>query len=98
MTKCARQGPRFTEVASKSSSVNTDECGNLVADEERFERLFTSPVRRHVGQVTHHDASTPRVHRFIIECCHAVVSNVGIGEGNDLTGVTRVGNHFLVPT
>ncbi len=55
-----------------------------------------TPVGRDVGEFAHHHALAPRSQRLVVERRDAVVADVRVREADDLTGVTRVGDHLLV--
>ena len=49
-------------------------------------------------QVANNDATTKRATRFVIGNGRSVVTNMWIGECDDLTRVTGVGHYFLIST
>src|SRR5213079_2060210 len=48
------------------------------------------------GQVAHDDAATEGTPALVVGVGHAVVADVGVGEGDDLAGVGRVGDDLLI--
>ena len=66
------------------------------ADQEVLERARGPPRRRSGRQVADHHATAPRARRLVVEGGDAVVPDVGVGEGDDLAGVARIGDDLLV--
>jgi hypothetical protein len=98
MTEGTGQGAKLTQMACKAACVNAHNGRDAVLYEEGFEPHGGTPVGGHRGQITGDDAAAPRSQCFVVERCNPVVADVRVGEANDLTGVARVGNDFLVAT
>src|ERR1700735_385188 len=59
-------------------------------------RLGRTPVRSQRRKLAHHQSLDVRLGRFlVVEIC-AYISNVRVSEADDLAGITRVGENFLV--
>ena len=96
MTEGAGQGAVTAQVARQAAGVNPHDGGNPVLHQEGLEGARGAPVGGHLGEVAHHDAATVRHGGLVVGGRHAVVTDVGVGEGNDLAGVTRVSDDLLV--
>ena len=84
------------EVAGEAPGVDAGDAGDAVAAEELVEALLGAPVGRPAGHLTHDDAGAVDAAALVVVRVHAVVPDVGIGEGDDLPGVGRVGEDLLV--
>src|ERR1700680_2704703 len=58
--------------------------------------LLRAPVRAHARELKHDQPFDPRTRGFVIFLVGAIVADFGIGQDNDLPGVGRIGENFLV--
>ena len=92
----AAHGAVVAQMAGQAPGVDTGDTGDAVADEEVLERPRRPPVRRPGGELADDDTPAPRARRLVIGGGDAVVPDMGIREGDGLTGVTGIGDHLLV--
>ena len=64
--------------------------------QEGVEMLFGPPVRVSASELAHDHAPGKRPRGFVIGRRSPIVPDVGIGEGDDLAGIARIGQHLLV--
>ena len=88
--------PVVAQVAGEAPGVHPGDPGHAVALQEGLEGARRAPVGGGVGQVAHHHAAAVRPDGLVVGRVHPVVADVGIGEGDDLPGVRRVGDDLLV--
>ena len=89
--------PPLAKVTGQAAGVDAGDPRDGVADEELFEGSRGPPAARAVDQVADDDPPAPGPGRLVVVGVHAVVADVGIGEGDDLPGVGRIGDDLLVP-
>ena len=58
--------------------------------------LVGAPVAGNTGELTHHQALDVRARGFVVRGVSPVIPNLGIGQDNDLPGIGRIGEDFLV--
>ncbi len=58
--------------------------------------LFGAPVGTDLRELANDQALDIGLGRFVVSLVGAVVSDLGIGENDDLTGIGRIGGDFLV--
>jgi len=59
-------------------------------------RLARAPIGSERRKLAHHESLDVRLRRFLVVKIGADISNVGIGEADNLAGVARIGENFLV--
>ncbi len=92
----AGHGAEVADVAGQAAGVDAGDAGHAVALQQRVEIAAGTPVRVTPGQLADDDAATERPAALVVGVVDAVVADVGVGEGDDLTGVGRVGDDLLV--
>ena len=95
-TERTRHRAGRTNVTSEAAGVDPGDARDLMAFEVAAQTLGRAPVRRTPRQVTHDHAPAVRRPRFVVVAVDAVVADVRIGEGDDLTRVRRIGDDLLV--
>ena len=70
--------------------------GHAVAHEHRLEVALGPLVALPAGELADDDAPAERPAGLEVGGVDAVVADVRVGEGDDLAGVARVGDHLLV--
>src|SRR5690606_27513292 len=94
--KGAGHRPRLADVAGELAGVDAGDAGDPVGAEQGVEVALGSPRGAASGQVAHDDAPAEGPTGLEVGRRHAVVADVGVGKGDDLPGVGRVGDHLLV--
>ena len=79
--------------ASRVDAGNGDDAAPL---EEFLQRIGRAPVARHLRQIAHHEAGGIDLAGFHVFRRRADVADVRIGESDDLAGIGRVGENFLI--
>ena len=92
----AGHGPRLPDVAGEAAGVDAGDPGHARRLEPRVEVEARPPVGRAVGDVAHDHAPAVGPPALGVLRRHPVVADVGVGEGDDLPRVGRVGEHLLV--
>ena len=59
-------------------------------------RFRRSPVRGDLREFAHHQRLDVRLGRFLVVEVGADVADMGIGQTNDLAGIARIGENFLI--
>ena len=93
----AGHGARIADVAGEAAGVDAGDARNAVTAQEVVQAAGCPPVAVAAGQVAHDHAPAVGPRRLRVGVVGAVVADVGIGEGDDLTRVGRVRDHLLVP-
>ena len=92
----AGDGADVADAAGELAGVDAGDARDAVGAQLGVEVGLAAPARPPAGQVAHHHAAAERSARLEVGQVHAVVPDVGVGEGDDLPGVGRVGDHLLV--
>ena len=95
-TECPRHCAGVADVAGESTGVDPGDTGETMAAQIVVEMLLTSPVALAAGEIADDHAPAEGLRRLVVGGVHAVVADVGVGEGDDLTGVAGVGDDLLV--
>ena len=96
VTESAGQRPLRAQVTREASGVDSLDDRYAVSHEKALEFLGRTPVRAQRRELAHHEPAAPGLVRLVVERRHSVISNVRIGERDDLTRVTGVGDDFLI--
>ena len=88
--------PGIADQPGEATGVDAGETGDAVAYEHRLEVALGAAVARPAGQLAHDDAAAERPVGLEVGGVDAVVADVRVGEGDDLPGVRRIGEHLLV--
>jgi hypothetical protein len=83
-------------MAHQRPRVDIPDGGNFVTIQVKLRGFRRAPVGRNLRKLPHNQRFDIRPRRFFIIQIGADISNVRIGEANDLPRVTRVGENFLV--
>jgi len=59
-------------------------------------RFGRAPIGSERRKLAHHESLDVRLRRFLVVKIGADISNVGISEADNLTGITGIGENFLV--
>ena len=86
----------LTDVEHQGTRVDVPDDGNLVAIEIKLSALSGTPVGRNLGEFTDDQRFDIGMGGLFIIEIGANVSDVGIGEANNLSGIARIGENFLV--
>src|SRR5437868_5618029 len=92
----ARKTPSGCRASTASAGVASGDAGHAVAAQERIEVLVGAPVAVAAGEVAHDHAATEGSARLVVGRRHAVVADVRVREGDDLSGVRGVGDDLLI--
>ena len=92
----AGDGADVADAAGELAGVDAGDARDAVGAQLRVEVGLAAPARPAAGQVAHDHAAAERPARLEVGQVHAVVPDVRVGEGDDLPGVGRVGDHLLV--
>jgi hypothetical protein len=80
----------------RGAGINLADDGNALACEELVGRLIGAPVGGLFGPFAHDQAFDVGAGGFVVGGAGAVVADLGVGQNDDLTRVTRVGEYFLI--
>jgi len=58
--------------------------------------LFGAPARRQAGKLTHDERFNIRTRSFFIVLIRANISDVRVGEADNLSGIAWIGENFLI--
>ena len=83
-------------MSHECSRVDSFERYDVPAFEIRFETLFSAPVGSDTACFTNDKPFDPRACRFGVALVDAVVADEWIRHADDLAGVGRIGENFLV--
>ena len=95
-TERARDGADVADAAGELAGVDAGDARDAVGAQLGVEVGLAAPARPAAGQVAHDHAAAERPPGLEVGQVHAVVPDVRVGEGDDLPGVGRVGDHLLV--
>ena len=91
-----RSAPDTANVAHQRARIQIPDHGNVVAAQVGLRGFGGTPVRRQLRKFAHHQRLDVRPRRFLVVRVGAHVSDVRIRQADDLPGVTRVGEDFLI--
>src|SRR5271155_2170442 len=83
-------------MADEGARVDVPDGGNLMAIQIKLRGFRGAPVGRNLRKLSHDQRLDIRAGRFFIIKIGADISDVRIGETNDLAGVAGVGEYFLI--
>ena len=92
----AGHGAGVADVAGEPAGVDATDAGDAVAPQVAVEVAVAAPVAAAPRQLPHDHPAAERPAALVVGRGHAVVADVGVGEGDDLPGVGRVRDHLLV--
>ncbi len=95
-TERARHRTRIAQDAREATSIDTGDTAKAETAQHVVERRLRPVIARSARHLAHDHAATEWSDRLAVEFVGAVVADVRIGEGDDLAGVARVGDHFLI--
>ena len=84
------------QYARQAAGVDIGDRHRIAPLEEVAERLRRTPARMQRRQIADHETGSVDASGFHVLRRGAVVANMGIRQGHDLTGVRRVGQDFLI--
>ena len=76
--------------------INLAQHRNFMMFEIFFRHLLRTPIRAHARELPHDQALNIRTRRFAVFSVGAVVSNLRICENDNLPGIGRVSENFLI--
>jgi len=82
--------------ASQSARVDASDASDAETAQHCVKRCFRSVVTRSARHLAHDHAATEWLRCFVVRSVRSVVADVRIRERDDLSGVARIGDHFLV--
>jgi len=85
--------PQAQGQRTRVDALDTDNVAEL---QKLGKAAARAPVGGRAAGVAHHDTAHVQVVRFEIVGCDTVVADLRIGEGDDLAGVRRIGDHLGV--
>ncbi len=91
-----RHGAGIPDVACQPAGVDPGDPRHPVAPQEALQVTLTAPVAVAPGEIPDDDAATKRAGGLVVGGVDPVVPDVGIGEGDDLACIGRIGDHLLV--
>jgi hypothetical protein len=83
-------------VAHQRARVNIPDDGNAVAFEVGLCRFGRAIIRRELRKLAYDQRLDVRTRRFLVVKICADISDVRVGETDNLAGITGVGEYFLV--
>src|SRR5579862_642052 len=83
-------------MAHQRSRINVPNNWNLVPIEVGFHRFLRPPVGSQRGKLADNQRFNVRARRLFIVNVDADISYVGVSQANNLSGITGVGENFLV--
>ena len=89
-------GAAIAHVAHERAGVHALHGHHAVIAQVVGQAQDAAPVRRRRAHIAHHQAAQRRLARLGVIGIHAVVADLRIRHGDDLTGVRRVGHHLKV--
>src|SRR5713226_1630904 len=92
----AAQRTRLANMAYQGASIDVPEHRDLVAVQIELRRLRRAPVGGNLGKFTHDEGFNVRPRGFLIFEVRADISDVRIGQTNNLPRITWVSENFLV--
>ena len=92
----AGHGSRVADMGGEPPGVNPGEASDALGYQEGLQVVGGAPVGAAAGHFPHDHAATERSAALVIGRRDAVVADVGVGEGDDLPGVRRIGDHLLI--
>src|SRR5260370_11056869 len=92
----AAQCADIANVAYQGASIDVPNHGDLVAVQIELRRLRRAPVGGNLRKFAHNERFNVRPRGFLIFEVRADISDVRIGQTNDLPRITWVGENFLV--
>ena len=95
-TECSRHRTRVTQHPCQAPRVDRPDSGDAPRNEALDQRIFCSPVAVAAGHFANDDSARERMARFVVEAGDSVVADMRLRERDDLTGIRRVGDDFLI--
>ena len=95
-TEGARHRASRADQAGQPTRVDAGDPGDAVQPQQRVEVALGAPVGVPPGEIADHDASAEQTTGLEVGGVDPVVTDVRVGERDDLTGVARVGEHLLI--
>jgi len=92
----AAQGAEFTDVQNERTGIDVPNNRNLVAIEVELRGFRGAPVRRNLGKLANDQRFDIWTRGFLVVEIGADIPDVGIGEADNLSRVTGIGENFLV--
>ena len=83
-------------MANQRARIEPGDDGDAVPRQERAGLGIRTPVAGDGREFANHQAFDVRPRGFVIALAGSVVADLGIGEDDDLAGVRRVGEDFLI--
>jgi hypothetical protein len=83
-------------MTNQRSRVHIPNYGNFVSLQICLRGFFRAPVRRQAGKFAHNKRFNIRTRRFFVVRIRANISDVRVGKADNLSGITRVGEDFLI--
>ena len=85
----------LAEVQRERARVDAVDAGDAVRAEVFVEALFAAPVAG-LCQIAYHQSGQKKGAAFSVRAVDSVVADFGGGEGDELSGVGRVGQYLLI--
>ena len=92
----AGHGALVAEMTGEPAGVDPGDAGDRAPDEELLEGPGRAPVARTVAEIPHDHPAAVGPGRLVVGGIDPVVADLGVGEGDDLAGIGRVGDDLLV--
>ena len=86
----------LTQDAGQATGIDTGDGHGAVLFQIGIQRLLVAPARRQQRQVTNDQTGSPHAVGFGVFRRGAGVTDVRVGQGNDLLGIGRIGEDFLI--
>jgi hypothetical protein len=90
------QRAHLTDVANERTRIDIPDGGNLVAVEIELRSFRGTPIGTDLRELANDEGFNVRLLGLFIVKIRANISDVGIGEADNLAGVTGVGEYFLI--
>src|SRR5580698_103277 len=83
-------------MADQRSGVDSGDYRDAIAGQKLLSRFVGTPVARQRREFADDQALNEWLHGFIIGIVGAVVADLRIGQDDNLAGVRRIGENFLI--
>src|SRR5262249_10099849 len=85
-----------TQMEDKRPGVDTGDHGYAALGHELIYSLCRTPIACERRELAHHEAFYVRLHGFVVDVRGAVIADLRVRQDDDLAGIRRVGEYFLV--
>jgi hypothetical protein len=83
-------------MTNERACIHVPNYRNFVPLQICLRSFFRAPVRRETGKLAHNQPFNIRTRSFFVVRVRANISDVRVGEADNLSGITRIGENFLI--